>query len=91
MLLSLPEIVSDKKIRVDFDAPDLSSNGGLLLVGDMRNSLAWKVGQIIPDTRKQKFVLHCASILRSVLQQAVLPHNFYSLSSQGVADIFYAS
>ena len=51
MLFSLPEIVSDKKIRVDFDSPDISSNGGLLLVGNMRNSLAWKIGSLIPDER----------------------------------------
>jgi hypothetical protein len=51
-------MVSDKKIRVDFNAPDISSNGGLLLAGNMRDSLAWKIGQIIPDTRKQKFIHH---------------------------------
>ena len=33
MLFSLPEMVSDKKIRVDFDSPDISSNGGLVLIG----------------------------------------------------------
>ncbi len=58
MLFSLPEIVSDKKIRVDFNAPDISSNGGLLLAGSMRDSLAWKIGQLIPDTRKQEFIHH---------------------------------
>ncbi len=36
MLFSLSEMVSDKKIRVDFNAPDISSNGGLLLAGSMR-------------------------------------------------------
>ena len=58
MLFSLPEIVSDKKIRVGFDSPDISSNGGLLLVGNMRNSLAWKIGSIIPDERKKEFIHH---------------------------------
>ncbi len=57
-LFSLPEIVSDKKIRVDFDSPDISSNGGLLLVGNMRNSLAWKIGCLIPDDRKKEFIHH---------------------------------
>ena len=57
-LFSLPEIVSDKKIRVDFDSPDISSNGGLLLVGNMRNSLAWKIGSLIPDDRKKEFIHH---------------------------------
>ena len=33
MLFSLPEIVPDKKIRVDFDSPDISSNGGLVISG----------------------------------------------------------
>ena len=58
MLFSLPEMVSDKKIRVDFNAPDISSNGGLLLVGNMRDSLAWRIGHLIPDDRKKEFVRH---------------------------------
>lgn len=58
MLFSLPENVSDKKIRVDFNAPDISSNGGLLLVGDMKKTLAWKIGSLIPDERKQEFIHH---------------------------------
>ena len=57
-LFSLPEIVSDKEIRVDFNAPDISSNGGLLLVGGMKNTLAWKIGSLIPDSRKREFVHH---------------------------------
>ena len=57
-LFSLPETVSDKKIRVDFNAPDISSNGGLLLVGDMKKTLAWKIGSLIPDERKQEFIHH---------------------------------
>ncbi len=58
MLFSLPEIVSGKKIRVDFDAPDLSSNGGLVLLNGMRTSIAWKIGKLIPDVRKQEFMAH---------------------------------
>ena len=53
---SLPEIVSDKKIRVEFDSPDISSNGGLLLVGNMRDSLAWKIESLIPKDKKKEFV-----------------------------------
>ena len=53
---SLPEIVSDKKIRVEFDSPDISSNGGLLLVGNMRDSLAWKIESLIPEDKKKEFV-----------------------------------
>ena len=55
---SLPEIVPDKKIRVDFDSPDISSNGGLVLIGNMHNSLAWQIGQLIPDSRKKEFIHH---------------------------------
>lgn len=58
MLFSLPETVSGKKIRVGFDASDISSNGGLALFGDMHGSLAWKIGQLIPDLRRQEFVQH---------------------------------
>ncbi len=58
MLFSLPEIVSDKKICVDFDAPDMSSNGGLVLLNGMRTSIAWKRGKLIPDVRKQEFIHH---------------------------------
>ena len=58
MLFSLPEMVSDKKIRVDFDSPDISSNGGLVLIGNMQDSLAWQIGQLIPDSRKKEFIHH---------------------------------
>ena len=58
MLFSLPEMVSDKKIRVDFDSPDISSNGGLVLIGNMQDSLAWQIGQLIPDFRKKEFIHH---------------------------------
>ena len=57
-LFSLPQTVSDKKIRVDFDAPDISSNGGLVLMNDMRDSIAGKIGQLIPDARKKEFIHH---------------------------------
>lgn len=58
MLFSLPETVSDKKIRVDFEAPDISSNGGLMLLGNLHGSLAWKIGQLIPDFRRKEFIQH---------------------------------
>lgn len=58
MLFSLPETVSGKKIRVGFEAPDISSNGGLVLLGDMHGSLGWKIGQLIPDLHRQEFVQH---------------------------------
>ena len=58
MLFSLPETVSDKKIRVDFEAPDISSNGGLTLLGSLHGSLAWKIGLLIPDFRRKEFIQH---------------------------------
>ena len=58
MLFSLPETVSDKKIRVDFKAPDMSSNGGLMLLSNLHGSLAWKIGQLIPDFRRKEFIQH---------------------------------
>ena len=58
MLFPLQGTVSDKKIRVDFNAPDISSNGGLMLLGDMHDSLAWKIGRLIPDLRRQEFTRH---------------------------------
>ena len=58
MLFSLPEMVSDKKVRVDFNARDISSNVGLVLVGPLRDTLAWKIGQSIPDARGQEFIHH---------------------------------
>ena len=57
-LFSLPEMVSDKKIRIDFNSPDVSSNGGLMLIGSMRDTLAWKIGNLIPDERKKDFIHH---------------------------------
>ncbi len=34
-LFSFADVVTDKKIRVDFNAPDISSNGGPVFVGLM--------------------------------------------------------
>ena len=36
----------------------MSSNGGLMLLGNMHGSLAWKIEQLIPDFRRQEFVHH---------------------------------
>ena len=36
----------------------ISSNGGLVLIGNMQNSLAWQIGQLIPDSRKKEFIHH---------------------------------
>lgn len=47
-----------KKIKVSFDAPDLSSNGGLLLVDALECSFLDKIAQLIPDYRNQLFIVH---------------------------------
>ena len=57
-LFSFSDVLPDKKIQVDFSAPDLSSNGGLVLVGLMKESIARKVARLIPDHRNQLFVQH---------------------------------
>ncbi len=61
LLFSFPEVIKDKEVKVDFNSPSLSSNGGLLLLGNMRGSLADKIGQLIPDRRDQRFVVHSYS------------------------------
>ena len=57
-LFSLPEPVLGKKIKVDFNAPDMSSNGGLLLARSSKDSLPSKMGRLIPDDRTQCLVRH---------------------------------
>lgn len=57
-LFSFPNIVPEKKIRVDFNAPDISSNGGLVLLGLEKDSIARKIARLIPDYRNQQFVVH---------------------------------
>ena len=47
MFFSLPEAVSDKKICVDFNAPDISYNGGLLLVRTSDLHLPLPVGKLL--------------------------------------------
>ena len=57
-LFSFSDVLPDKKIQVDFNAPDLSSNGGLVLVGLMKESIARKVACLITDHRNQLLVQH---------------------------------
>lgn len=57
-LFSFPEPVSGKKVKVDFNAPDISSNGGLLLASPLLDKLPGKIGSVIPDMRKKEFVQH---------------------------------
>ena len=44
-LFSLPEMVSDKKIRIDFNSPDVSSNGGLMLIGSSKSPPYHRISQ----------------------------------------------
>lgn len=57
-LFSFPELLQGKKVKVDFNSPDISSNGGLLLASPMKNALPGKIGRLIPDSRKKEFVRH---------------------------------
>lgn len=55
---SLAETIKSKKIRVDFDAPDLSSNGGLLLLRGIDCTLLDKMADLIPEWRKPELIHH---------------------------------
>lgn len=57
-LFSFSDIVSKKKILVDFHAPNISSNGGLVLAGLQKENIARKIARLIPDYRNQLFVVH---------------------------------
>lgn len=57
-LFSLPERVSNKKVNIDFAAPDISSNGGLFLLGSLTKSIPAKIGSLICDNRKKEYVQH---------------------------------
>ena len=55
-LCSFQDVLPDRKIQVDFNPPDISSNGGLVLVGLMKDSSARKIARLMPDYRNQLFV-----------------------------------
>lgn len=57
-LFSFDDVLPDKKIKVDFNAPDISSNGGLVLAGLQKENIARKIARLIPDYRNQLFVVH---------------------------------
>lgn len=52
-LFSFEDVLPDRKIKVDFNAPDISSNGGLVLAGLERDKIARKIAGLIPDYRNQ--------------------------------------
>jgi hypothetical protein len=58
----------DKKIRVDFDAPDLSSIGGLVLMQGIDCSFLDTIADTIPDWRNQDMILHT---MREMIRQRV--------------------
>ena len=55
---SYPSPPYGKKVKVSFDAPDLSPNGGLLLVDSVECSFPDKTAQCIPDCRNPLFIVH---------------------------------
>lgn len=57
-LFPLNDVLPDKKIRVDFNAPDISSNGGLVMAQLCKNPFIQKIASLIHDTRNQSFVEH---------------------------------
>lgn len=57
-----------KKIRIDFDAPDLSSKGGLVLLEGIDTSFLDKIADVIPDWRNQYLILHP---MREMVRQRV--------------------
>ena len=48
----------NKKIKVDFNAPDLSSNGGLVLLEGIDSSFLDRLADTIPDWRNPYLILH---------------------------------
>ena len=60
MLFSLPEMVSDKIIRVDFDSPDISSNGGLV-------TSHWELGMTAAMTQVPTAILIVAKTSKAFL------------------------
>jgi hypothetical protein len=57
-----------KKIRIDFNAPDLSSNGGLVLLQCMDCGLLDKIADCIPDWRTPELIHHT---IRDMVRQRV--------------------
>ena len=57
-----------KKIRIDFDAPDLSSNGGLVLLDGIDTSFLNKIADVISDWRNQDLIHHT---MREMVRQRV--------------------
>ena len=57
-LFSFADVYSDKKLKIDFKGPDISSNGGLVLAGLVKDNIARKIASLIPDYRNQDLTVH---------------------------------
>lgn len=67
-VISFSKTVRGKKIKVDFDAPDLSSNGGLLFASASNCGFIDKISACIPDCRNPFFIQHT---IRDMVRQRV--------------------
>lgn len=57
-IISFSNPLCGKKIKVDFDAPDLSSHGGLLFASVNNCRFIDKISDCIPDVRNPFFIQH---------------------------------
>lgn len=57
-LFSVESPFTDKGIRVGFDAPDTSSDGGLLLMDWSSDCFIRRFAALIPDHRNQDLIVH---------------------------------
>ena len=69
----MAEPVFGKKIKVDFNALDISSNGGLLLIRPSKDTLPSKMGRLIPGYRTT---------------QCLVRHSYEEMVCQRVNQIF---
>lgn len=67
-LFSIGKSSCSKKIKVDFNAPDLSSNGSLILLQGMDSSFLYRLDDTILDWRNPNFILHP---MREMIRQRV--------------------
>lgn len=67
-LFSIEKSSCSKKIKVDFNAPDLSSNGDLILLQGMDCSFLDRLADAIPDWQNPNFRLHP---MREMIRQRV--------------------
>lgn len=65
---SLQKTFCDKKIRIDFDAPDLSSNGGLMLMQGIDCHFLDEIADSIEEWRNEDLIQHT---LRDMVRQRV--------------------